>query len=84
VQTLCSVYRKEFAEIAERSLSAGRNRVDAAFAEISVRRISEEELEKAGFSFTMFRNVNTPEEWRQAQREFESPRSADEAERVKP
>ena len=67
VQTLCAVYRTEFAELAAQALAAGQNKVDALFPKTSVRQISQEELAKAGFGPTMFRNVNTPEEWQQAQ-----------------
>ena len=66
-QTLCAVYRREFAELAGRALRAGRNKVDAIFPQTSVRQVFDEELVKAGFGPGMFRNVNTPEDWRQAQ-----------------
>ncbi|HEX6802761.1 MAG TPA: molybdenum cofactor guanylyltransferase [Terriglobales bacterium] len=72
LQTLCAVYRKEFAEVAQRALSSGRNKVDAAFAEVSIKKISGDELVKAGFDAAIFRNVNTPEDWHEAQREFAS------------
>jgi len=75
VQTLCAVYRREFREIAGRALAAGQNKVDAIFPQTSVRQLFEEELAKAGFGARMFRNVNTPEEWQQAQLAFESHRS---------
>src|SRR5215471_19228276 len=72
VQTLCAVYRREFAEFAGRALTAGQNKVDAIFPQTSVRRLSEEELANAGFGPRMFRNVNTKEDWQQAQLWFES------------
>jgi molybdopterin-guanine dinucleotide biosynthesis protein A len=71
-QTLCAVYRKKFAPIAEAALCAGRNKIDALFRNIPVRVIAEDELTRAGFCASAFRNVNTPEEWSQAVREFES------------
>jgi molybdopterin-guanine dinucleotide biosynthesis protein A len=67
VQTLCAVYRREFSEFAGRALAAGQNKVDAIFPQTSVRQLFEEELVKAGFGPRMFRNVNTPEDWQQAQ-----------------
>jgi molybdenum cofactor guanylyltransferase len=72
LQTLCSVYRRGFAAVAEPALLAGRNRIDALFSAVSVRRIEENEIASAGFSPSIFRNVNTPEEWESARREFES------------
>jgi molybdopterin-guanine dinucleotide biosynthesis protein A len=70
LQTLCAIYRKEFGEIAGRALTEDRNKIDALFLEIPVRVIDEEEIEAAGFSSSMFRNLNTPEEWETAKRDF--------------
>jgi molybdopterin-guanine dinucleotide biosynthesis protein A len=61
-QPLCAVYRREFAGAAENALQAGRNRIDRLFDEVRTRVIDEEELEDAGFSSAIFRNLNTPEE----------------------
>lgn len=71
-QPLCAVYRKEFAGIAESALLEGRNKIDVLFPQISVRMIDEEELTRAGCSISSFRNLNTPEEWEEAKREFDS------------
>jgi len=60
-QPLCAVYRREFADAAEQSLRAGRHKIDALFT-AQTQTIAEEELEAAGFSQRMFRNLNTPEE----------------------
>jgi molybdopterin-guanine dinucleotide biosynthesis protein A len=65
--TLCAVYRREFAGLAGPALRAGQNKVDAIFPQTSVRQLFDEELAKAGFGPGMFRNVNTPEDWQQAQ-----------------
>jgi molybdopterin-guanine dinucleotide biosynthesis protein A len=65
LQPLCGVYRRGFAEIARRSLEAGKNKIDPLFAELETRIIEEEELVKCGFSPAMFRNLNTPDEWEQ-------------------
>jgi len=67
-QPLCAVYRREFADVAEKALRAGRNKIDALFADVPVQTIVEEELEAAGFSVKMFRNLNTPEELAEAAR----------------
>jgi molybdopterin-guanine dinucleotide biosynthesis protein A len=61
-QPLCAVYRREFAAAAERSLRAGRNKIDRLFDEVRTRVIEQEELEGAGFSPAIFRNLNTPDE----------------------
>jgi molybdopterin-guanine dinucleotide biosynthesis protein A len=61
-QPLCAVYRREFADAADNALRAGRNRIDRLFGEVRTRAIDQEELESAGFSSAIFRNLNTPEE----------------------
>ena len=61
-QPLCAIYRREFAVVAERSLRTGQNRIDRLFDEVHTRVIEQEELEGAGFSCALFRNLNTPEE----------------------
>jgi molybdenum cofactor guanylyltransferase len=61
-QPLCALYRRGFADAAEQALRAGRYRIDALFEAGRTQVIREEELEAAGFSLKMFRNLNTPEE----------------------
>ena len=61
-QPLCGVYRREFADAAEKALQAGRYKIDALFDKARAQVIAEEELEAAGFSPRMFRNLNTREE----------------------
>ncbi len=61
-QPLCAIYRREFAEPAEDALRAGKNRIDLLFDAARTRVIGPEELEGAGFSRAIFRNLNTPEE----------------------
>jgi molybdopterin-guanine dinucleotide biosynthesis protein A len=61
-QPLCAIYRREFAGPAESALRSGRNRVDALFDPVRTRVIGPEELEAAGFSRAIFRNLNTPAE----------------------
>lgn len=65
-QPLCAVYRREFADLAEQALQAGRNRIDALFEQTSARIIDETEMRKLAFDPGMFDNLNTPEEWDQA------------------
>lgn len=66
LQPLCAVYRRDFAEVAERSLVAGKNKIDRLFAEVETRVIKHEELERNGFSDEMFRNLNTELDWQDA------------------
>lgn len=61
-QPLCAIYRREFADVVEPALLAGRNKIDLLFNVVKTRVIEEEELERAGFSRAIFRNLNTPEE----------------------
>lgn len=61
-QPLCAVYQREFAGVAEEALRAGRYRIDALFAVTSIQVVEQNELEGAGFSLKMFRNLNTREE----------------------
>lgn len=69
LQPLCAIYRREFGGVAENALRAGRNRIDVLFNRLPVRVIEQVELQDAGFSPSIFRNLNTPQE-------LESARSA--------
>ena len=62
LQPLCSVYRRDFATVAEQALRAGKYKIDAAFSSVSVRVIEEGELAAGGFSEQNFFNVNTPQD----------------------
>jgi molybdenum cofactor guanylyltransferase len=61
-QPLCALYRRKFADLAEESLRAGKNKIDVLFAKTSTQVIREEQLIAAGFSPEMFRNLNSPED----------------------
>jgi len=61
-QPLCAIYRRQFADAAEKALSEGHYKIDALFEEVMVQAIGQEELETAGFAPRIFRNLNTPEE----------------------
>jgi molybdopterin-guanine dinucleotide biosynthesis protein A len=61
-QPLCAVYRRDFADAAERSLREGRYKIDALYDLGRTKVITEEDLQAAGFSSDTFRNLNTPEE----------------------
>jgi molybdenum cofactor guanylyltransferase len=71
-QPLCAVYRKSFAAAAQRSLEAGRNKIDPLFAEVDTQIIEEDQLVSGGFAASMFRNLNTREEWRRVEEGKES------------
>ena len=62
-QPLCAVYRKAFTQTAEAALMQGKNRIDALFVSVKTEVIDEDELTRAGFSPSIFRNLNTPEDW---------------------
>jgi molybdopterin-guanine dinucleotide biosynthesis protein A len=61
-QPLCAVYRREFGDVAEEALRAGRYRINVLFEDAAVQAVDEEELARAGFAATLFRNLNTPDE----------------------
>ncbi len=65
-QPLCAVYRRAFAEAAEKALQEGHYKIGALFAAPTTQTITERELESAGFSPKMFRNLNTPTELAEA------------------
>jgi molybdopterin-guanine dinucleotide biosynthesis protein A len=66
LQPLCAVYRRSFGQVAERSLLAGKYRIEALFAEVETRVLAPEELKQNGFAEEMFRNLNTQEDWKEA------------------
>lgn len=71
-QPLCAVYSKAFLLYAEHALSAGKNKIDQLFREVTLCSVSEEDLNANGFGASIFRNLNTPEEWQSARRDFAS------------
>ncbi|MFY9903631.1 MAG: molybdenum cofactor guanylyltransferase [Terriglobales bacterium] len=68
LQPLCAVYHREFGSVAEEELRAGKYKIDATFAGVSVHVIEESEL-AAGFPARSFFNVNTPQDWMAAEGE---------------
>jgi molybdopterin-guanine dinucleotide biosynthesis protein A len=67
-QPLCAVYHPRFGDVAEQALLAGRNRIDSLFDVVETRVIEEDELDGAGFSSPIFRNLNTPEQLEEQRR----------------
>ena len=65
-QPLCAVYRRGFLDFADRALQEGRNKIDPLFKNIPLAVIEESDLTEAGFSTTMFQNLNTPAEFHAA------------------
>ena len=61
-QPLCAVYRKSFADLAEKALIAGKNKIDPLFTQVEVCAVEQSEITRLGFSPTLFRNLNTPED----------------------
>jgi len=61
-QPLSAIYCRQFADLADTALRAGRYKIDSLFPSTNTQIITEEELKAAGFSATMFRNLNTQEE----------------------
>jgi molybdenum cofactor guanylyltransferase len=62
LQPLCAIYRKQFADLAERALLAGQNRIDPLFSQVESRILEEAELREHDFPLAMFRNLNTPQD----------------------
>ena len=69
-QPLCAVYRREFLAAAEPRLAENRNKIDQLFREIPLCIVSEADLVEHGFDESIFRNLNTPEDWQRATKEF--------------
>lgn len=67
-QPLCAVYRRVFADRAEVALRERRCKIDLLFEAANLCVISETDLQSAGFSPRLFRNLNTPQELEDARR----------------
>ena len=61
-----AVYRRAFADHAERALAAGRNKIGALLDQLPVVYVTEDELRRAGFAPEIFDNLNTPEDVQRA------------------
>lgn len=71
-QPLCAVYRRAFMVAAEQALYKGKNKIDQLFPEVTLCVVSEEEMSTNGFDISIFRNLNTPEDWQAAKQDFAS------------
>ena len=76
-QPLCGVYRKPFLAVADRALSLGKNKIDHLFREVTLCVIAEEEMNSNHFDGSIFRNLNTPEDWQAARKNFTGDSEAD-------
>ncbi|MGI9102433.1 MAG: molybdenum cofactor guanylyltransferase [Terriglobales bacterium] len=73
VQPLCAVYRREFAEVAEKALREGRLKIESLLALVTTRELDDSELAKMDFDARMFENLNTPADWERARAGAASP-----------
>ena len=69
-EPLCAVYRRGTMPIIEQALGAGDLKVDAVFAKVPTRYLSEADIHAAGFRDEIFRNVNTPEDYELVKRQL--------------
>jgi phospholipid/cholesterol/gamma-HCH transport system ATP-binding protein len=79
-QPLCAVYRRVVAHFAEQSLRDDDLKIGHLFSRVPTRIIREQEITAAGFSPEIFRNINTPEEYRTVST---TPRAASPQEQLK-
>jgi molybdenum cofactor guanylyltransferase len=66
LQPLCAIYRREFLRTAEKSLLAGRYKINPLFGDIAIEVIEEQQVVRAGFSPLLFRNLNKPQDLQEA------------------
>ena len=66
-QPLCAAYHRRCLPVFERVLAEANPKIARAFSRVCVRAITALELERFAFSERMFKNMNTPEDYREAQ-----------------
>lgn len=66
-EPLCSVYRKEFAAVAEQAVRGGVYRIAPLFAKVPHHAVEAAEIARFELGAAMFDNLNTPEEFTRAQ-----------------
>lgn len=67
-QPLCAAYHRRSLPALERVLSTDHPKIARAFAELRVRAVTSDELRRFAFSEQLFKNMNTPEDYAEAQR----------------
>lgn len=72
-EQLHAVYSRACLAPIERQLGAGDFKVGRFFERVRVRDVSEDELRRFDSDLRSFRNVNTPEDWRDAQELLRAP-----------
>lgn len=70
-QPLCALYRKSFAQLAERALKAGEFKIDRLFDSAHALILRENDYRQAGIAPAIW-NVNTPQEFSEVKRKFEA------------
>jgi molybdopterin-guanine dinucleotide biosynthesis protein A len=73
LQPLCALYRRNAVGACEALLSAGKYKIGGLFAQVPTHVVSEEELHAAGFGSSIFRNVNTREDYEQLLKQYPQP-----------
>jgi len=58
-QPLCAIYRRSFINVAEGALKDGRFKIDALYEKVSLRALTEADLNQLAFDSRMFDNLNT-------------------------
>jgi molybdopterin-guanine dinucleotide biosynthesis protein A len=71
-EPLLAVYRPEVAAILLAAAYDGERAVHRVIASLPTIRVSEDELRAADPTLASFQNVNTPDDWRQAEVRFRS------------
>jgi molybdenum cofactor guanylyltransferase len=66
-EQLHAVYRRSCLDAIRRQIESGDYKIDRFFAQVSVRLVGRDELRSVDPDLRSFRNVNTPEEWAEAQ-----------------
>lgn len=72
IEPMYAIYSKECLAPIERKLQAGEHKIISFYDSVPVRYIDQEEIEQFGSASEIFFNVNTPEEYREAQRKRET------------
>jgi molybdopterin-guanine dinucleotide biosynthesis protein A len=68
LQPLCAVYRRNFAELAEKALRDGQNKIGRLFTPQVARVTTEDEWRGHGFARNTFHNLNSPHDVALAER----------------
>jgi molybdopterin-guanine dinucleotide biosynthesis protein A len=70
-QPLCAVYHRRALPVFEQVLAEGHAKIALALEQIRVRAVGKRELERFAFPAELLKNMNTPEEYAEAQRRLE-------------